>query len=63
VEEAGEVRRSSHRMLDFDGRESRSEIEPQKPVTIARSLAIGNPADVFTRLAAITKSGGGRRTF
>ena len=36
----------------------RSEIEPQKPQTIARSLAIGNPADGFYAVKAITASGG-----
>jgi threonine synthase len=35
-----------------------SEIEPQKPVTIARSLAIGNPADGYYAIKTITKSGG-----
>jgi threonine synthase len=35
-----------------------AEIEPQKPVTIARSLAIGNPADGHYAIKAITKSGG-----
>jgi threonine synthase len=35
-----------------------SEIEPQRPKTIARSLAIGNPADGHYALKAITKSGG-----
>jgi threonine synthase len=35
-----------------------SEIEPQRPKTIARSLAIGNPADGHYALQAITKSGG-----
>ena len=34
------------------------EIEPQRPKTIARSLAIGNPADGHYALKAITKSGG-----
>jgi threonine synthase len=36
----------------------RSEIEPQKPQTIARSLAIGNPADGFYAAKAIAASGG-----
>jgi threonine synthase len=36
----------------------RQEIEPQKPATIARSLAIGNPADGHYAIKAITKSGG-----
>lgn len=36
----------------------RSEIEPQKPSTIARSLAIGNPADGFYAAKTITNSGG-----
>ena len=34
------------------------DIEPQKPSTIARSLAIGNPADGHYAIEAITKSGG-----
>jgi threonine synthase len=36
----------------------RTEIEPVKPTTIARSLAIGNPADGHYAIKAITKSGG-----
>jgi len=36
----------------------RNEIEPQKPKTIARSLAIGNPADGFYAARMITGSGG-----
>jgi len=35
-----------------------SEIEPQKPATIARSLAIGNPADGHYAIKTITQSGG-----
>jgi threonine synthase len=35
-----------------------SEIEPQKPATIARSLAIGNPADGHYAIKAINGSGG-----
>ncbi len=35
-----------------------TEIEPQKPKTIARSLAIGNPADGPYAIKVITKSGG-----
>ncbi len=35
-----------------------SEIQPQKPATIARSLAIGNPADGPFAIQAITGSGG-----
>ncbi len=35
-----------------------TEIEPQKPKTIARSLAIGNPADGPYAIKAITKTGG-----
>jgi len=35
-----------------------TEIEPQRPKTIARSLAIGNPADGHYALQAISKSGG-----
>ena len=34
------------------------EIEPQKPSTIARSLAIGNPADGHYAIKTITESGG-----
>ena len=34
------------------------DIEPQKPATIARSLAIGNPADGHYAIKTITKSGG-----
>jgi threonine synthase len=36
----------------------RNEIEPQKPATIARSLAIGNPADGFYAAKTILGSGG-----
>src|SRR5215813_13779189 len=36
----------------------RNEIEPQRPLTIARSLAIGNPADGHYAIKAITRSGG-----
>src|SRR5277367_3372832 len=35
-----------------------ADIEPQKPSTIARSLAIGNPADGHYAIKTITKSGG-----
>src|SRR5205823_8396264 len=35
-----------------------TEIEPQRPSTIARSLAIGNPADGHYAIRAITQSGG-----
>jgi threonine synthase len=35
-----------------------SEIDPQKPATIARSLAIGNPADGHYAIKCITGSGG-----
>jgi len=35
-----------------------SEIEPQKPLTIARSLAIGNPADGHYAIKTIKQSGG-----
>jgi threonine synthase len=35
-----------------------SEIEPQKPATIARSLAIGNPADGHYAIKCIKQSGG-----
>ena len=34
------------------------DIEPQKPSTIARSLAIGNPADGHYAIKTITRSGG-----
>jgi len=34
------------------------EIEPQKPATIARSLAIGNPADGHYAIRTIAKTGG-----
>ena len=36
----------------------RNEIEPQKPATIARSLAIGNPADGYYAAKTILSSGG-----
>jgi threonine synthase len=36
----------------------RTEIQPQKPATIARSLAIGNPADGFYAASIIAGSGG-----
>jgi threonine synthase len=36
----------------------RGEIEPQKPATIARSLAIGNPADGHYAIRAILETGG-----
>jgi threonine synthase len=35
-----------------------ADIEPQKPATLARSLAIGNPADGQYAIKTITKSGG-----
>ena len=35
-----------------------ADIEPQKPATLARSLAIGNPADGHYAIKVITKSGG-----
>jgi len=35
-----------------------SDIEPQKPATIARSLAIGNPADGHYAIKTIRESGG-----
>src|SRR6184192_4120238 len=35
-----------------------TEIDPQKPKTIARSLAIGNPADGHYAIQTITQSGG-----
>ena len=35
-----------------------AEIEPQKPATIARSLAIGNPADGHYAIKTIKRSGG-----
>ncbi len=34
------------------------DIEPQKPATLARSLAIGNPADGHYAIKVITKTGG-----
>ncbi len=37
---------------------ARAEIEPQKPSTIARSLAIGNPADGHYAIKTIRNSGG-----
>jgi len=37
---------------------SNLDIEPQKPNTIARSLAIGNPADGHYAITAIRESGG-----
>jgi len=39
-------------------KQCKAEIEPQKPATIARSLAIGNPADGHYAIKAITTSGG-----
>ncbi len=36
----------------------RNEIQPQKPATIARSLAIGNPADGFYAASTIASTGG-----
>jgi threonine synthase len=35
-----------------------ADIQPQRPATIARSLAIGNPADGHYAIKAITQSGG-----
>jgi threonine synthase len=35
-----------------------ADVEPQKPATLARSLAIGNPADGHYAIKVITKSGG-----
>jgi threonine synthase len=35
-----------------------ADIEPQKPATLARSLAIGNPADGHYAIKVITKTGG-----
>ena len=35
-----------------------ADIEPQKPVTVVRSLAIGNPADGHYAIKAINESGG-----
>jgi threonine synthase len=35
-----------------------ADIEPQKPTTLARSLAIGNPADGHYAIKTITKGGG-----
>jgi threonine synthase len=39
-------------------KEAQEEILPQRPSTIARSLAIGNPADGHYAIRAITRSGG-----
>ncbi|MGH9487073.1 MAG: threonine synthase [Terriglobales bacterium] len=39
-------------------KEGRGEIEPQRPNTIARSLAIGNPADGFYAARTIRQTGG-----
>ena len=39
-------------------KEGRNDIQPQKPNTIARSLAIGNPADGFYAARTIASSGG-----
>jgi len=39
-------------------KQGRSEIQPQKPATIARSLAIGNPADGFYAIKTMIGSGG-----
>jgi threonine synthase len=36
-----------------------ADIEPQKPNTVARSLAIGNPADGHYAIKTVTESGGG----
>jgi threonine synthase len=36
----------------------RAEIEPQKPATVARSLAIGNPADGHYAIKVITQTAG-----
>src|SRR5207302_10757962 len=40
-------------------KQNQERIQPQKPVTIARSLAIGNPADGYYALRMIRSSGGG----
>jgi len=40
-----------------------SEIEPQKPSTIARSLAIGNPSDGLYAIRAIKNTGGWSETW
>ena len=47
-------------LADRDGGEERARItiEPQRPATIARSLAIGNPADGIYAARAIRESGG-----
>src|SRR5437870_10568596 len=39
-------------------KQNQERIQPQKPVTIARSLAIGNPADGYYALRMIRSSGG-----
>ena len=36
-------------------------IEPQKPNTIAKSIAIGNPADGYYAIQVVSESGGWRR--
>src|SRR5256885_1496019 len=66
--ELGEMKQERQNLLD--GRErgythyqpavklGNTEIEPQKPSTIARSLAIGNPADGHYAIKCITQSGG-----
>ncbi len=63
--EAGEVSsaRKPRDALRFRRRSKSgsAEIEPQKPATIARSLAIGNPADGHYAIKAITKAAAGRK--
>src|SRR5207302_8863530 len=39
-------------------KQNQERIQPQQPVTIARSLAIGNPADGYYALRMIRSSGG-----
>ncbi len=39
-------------------KQGQNEIQPQKPSTVARSLAIGNPADGYYALKTISSSGG-----
>ena len=59
------LRRAGHRLLAHLARPSRREpndIEPQRPNTIARSLAIGNPADGPAAAKMIRATAAGPRT-
>ena len=49
--------RAAHRSLGSSSAAA-ARIEPEIPSTIARSLAIGNPADGLTAARAITETGG-----